>query len=407
MNTNRPVVIIPTFNNAQTLANVIADVNKFISDIIVINDGSTDATSEILHETGNVHIIEFKENRGKGAALQEGFALANKCKFTHAITFDADGQHLAADLPLFLEKINEEPATLWIGDRSIPVDQGVDQPLRSRFGRQFGAFWYRFYTGVYIRDTQCGFRAYPLAPINSLECTSPRYEYEIEILISAAWNEIPVKSMPIHLLYHPPEERVSHFRPVRDFLRISKVNSKAAIVRIFLPKHIRKTKGLSLREKLKAFLIHELKSNTAPHYASASLAFGVFMGITPLHGVQVLLVFAIGFLVKMNRPLALLGVSISSAPLLPLWIAAGLGVGKLCIPDKWALPLVENLNGFLSHSIFTKLHMTIHNLATGFVQWFLGSFILAIICGIITYIVALIVCKKMIRTQYSIECNES
>lgn len=399
MNKNRPVVVIPTFNNAQTIANVITDVKQIISDIIVINDGSTDATSEILRETGNFQIIELKENRGKGAALQEGFTFANKNNFTHAITYDADGQHLATDLALFLKKIDEEPATLWIGDRTIPVANAIDKLPVIRFGRQIGAFWYRLYTGIYIKDTRCGFRVYPLAQINSLECTSRGSDYELEIMISAAWNEINVKSMPIHFLYHPPGKRAYHFRPVRDFFRIVKVNSKAAIVRIFLPKHIRKMKGLSLRKKLKAFLIHELKSNTAPHYASASLAFGVFMGITPLHGVQVLFVFAIGFLVKMNRPLALLGVSISSAPLLPLWIAAGLGVGKLCIPDKYALPFVGILNGFLSHSIFAKLHMTIHNLATGFVQWFLGSFILAIICGIITYTVTYIICKKMVSTR--------
>lgn len=397
MNTNRPIVLIPTFNNAKIIANVIADVKQAISDIIVINDGSTDATSEILRKTKNIHIIEFKKNRGKGAALQEGFALAKKTDFTHAICFDPDGQCLTNDVGLFLKKIDEEPSTLWVGDRIIPSVNSGDKLRSLQLAKQFGAFWFRLYTGVYIKDTKCGFRAYPLDQINSLECTSARFEYELEILISAAWNEILVKSIPIHFL-HPPKKGVPHFRSVNDFYRISKLNLKAVFIRIFLPKHIRKSKGLSLKEKLKAFLIHELKSNTAPHYASASLAFGVFMGITPLHGVQVLLVFAMGFLVKMNRPLALLGVSISTAPLLPLWIAAGLGVGKLCVPDSWALPLLEILNVFLSHSFFAKLHMTIHNLAAGFIQWFLGSFILAIFCGIITYIITYIICKKVIRT---------
>lgn len=398
VSTIRPVVIIPTYNNERTIAEVIDAVKKHCSDIIVVNDGSTDSTINILQNTDGIYLVDYAVNKGKGIALQEGFKVANSKGYTHAITFDADGQHLAIDIPLMLKKIVEEPGTLWIGDRIITVKDGVEQPPRSRFGRRFGAFWFRFYTGKYIRDTQCGFRVYPLAEINKLECTSPRYEYEIEILISAAWNDIPVKSVSIHLLYHLPDERVSHFRPVRDFLRISRINSKAALVRIFLPAQVRKTGGLSLREKLKVFIINELKSNADPRSAAASLGYGAFIGITPLHGIQVLLVIASSFVFKLNRPLALLGVSISSAPLLPIWIAAGLGVGKLCISEKWALPLVNFLKRVASMGIFSSLKLPVEDFATGFVQWFFGSFIMAAICGTAIYFVTLPVCKKMAST---------
>ena len=397
MNKTRPVVIIPTFNNERTIANVISDVKKYITDIIVVNDGSTDGTSGILRVTSSIELIEFGVNKGKGAALQAAFSCAHNNGFTHVITFDADGQHLAIDLPVLLEKIDEEPQVLWIGDRVLAVQDGVAQPPRSRFGRQFGAFWYKFYTGVYIRDTQCGLRVYPLNEILTLECNSPRYEYEIEIMISASWNDIKVKSVPVHLLYHTVEERVSHFRPVRDFLRISQVNSRAALARIFLPANVRKVKGVQLRAKVKTFIINELKANTSPKYAAASLALGVFMAITPFHGAQVLLILAISFFLKLNRPLAILGVSISSAPLLPFWIAAGLGTGKMCIPDRWAKPMELIVNNVIPSGLLSRLHLTAEGFATGFVQFFFGSLILAFVCGSVTFLVALPVCRKLIR----------
>lgn len=403
MNTIRPVIIIPTFNNERTIANVISDVKKYITDVIVVNDGSTDGTSEILRATNGIELIEFEVNKGKGAALQAAFSLANNKKYTHAITFDADGQHLAIDIPVLFEKITEEPQTLWVGDRVLAVKDGVAQPPRSRFGRQFGAFWFKFYTGVYIRDTQCGLRVYPLIKILTLECYSPRYEYEIEIMISASWNDIKVKSVPVHLLYHTAQERVSHFRPVQDFVRISKVNSKAALARIFLPANVRKVKGLSLRAKVKTFIINELKANTTPKRAAASLAFGVFMAITPFHGTQVLLVLAVSLFFKLNRPLAILGVSASSAPLIPFWIAAGLGTGKVCIPEKWALPMAEAIHKVVPSELLIRLHLPVENFATGFVQWFLGSLVLAAICGVATFFIAVPVCRKLIGSPGAVE----
>ena len=151
--------------------------------------------------------------------------------FTHAITVDADGQHINDDIPLFLQAIEREPGTLWIGDRITPVEGGLPQPAKSRFGRRFGAFWYKFYTGIYIRDTQSGFRAYPLREISSINCRGERYEYEIEILICTAWRHIPVKSIPVHLSIR---RRVSHFHPVRDFMRQNQL--QGGNLRIFFPR---------------------------------------------------------------------------------------------------------------------------------------------------------------------------
>jgi uncharacterized protein (DUF2062 family) len=237
----------------------------------------------------------------------------------------------------------------------------------------------------------------------NLECYSPRYEYEIEIMICASWNNIKVKSVPVHLLYHTARERVSHFRPVQDFVRISKVNSKAALARIFLPASVRKVNGLSLRAKVKTFIVNEMKANTTPKRAAASLAFGVFMAVTPFHGTQVLLVLAVSLFLKINRPLAILGVSVSSAPLIPFWIAAGLGTGKVCIPESWASPIAVAIHKVLPSELLIRLHLPVENFATGFVQWFFGSLVLAVICGVATFFIALPVCRKLIGNPDAVE----
>jgi len=399
MNTIRPVVIIPTYNNAGTVAGVISDVKKYLPDVVVVNDGSTDRTAEVLRSIEGIDCIEFPDNCGKGAALQAAFCHCINNGYTHAITFDADGQHLAIDIPALIDRLQQEPETLWIGDRSIAVKDGVEQPPRSRFGRRFGAFWYKFYTGINIRDTQCGLRVYPLSKVAALECYTPRYEYEIEILITASWNDIAVKSVPVHLLYMTKEERVSHFRPVRDFMRISKVNSRAAMVKLFLPKNVRKVRGLSIRAKIRTFVINEMRANTTPRRAAASLGIGAFVGVTPFHGFQMLIIIALSFIMRLNRPLSFLGVSISSAPLLPFWIAAGYWMGTVCVPAQWVAPYVLSFNKLVSEDWITRLHLPVTDFATGFVQWFFGSLVLAVITGVVTYLIALPVCRKMLKNH--------
>ncbi len=394
----RPVVVIPTYNNAGTIVSVIGDVKKYCSDIVVVNDGSTDETAILLDTIDNIKVISFEKNQGKGAALQAAFRYCNDRMFTHAITFDADGQHLGVDIPVLLDNVNKEPGALWIGDRTITVKDGIEQPPRSRFGRRFGAFWFQFYTGVYIRDTQCGLRAYPLEAISALECYSPRYEYEIEILISASWNNIAVKSVPVHLLYMTKEERVSHFRPFVDFMRISKVNSRAAMIRLFLPKNVRKVGELSIRAKLQAFVLHELKAHTTPKRAAASLAIGVLVGLSPFHGFHMLTLIAASMVLKFNRPLSFLGVSISSAPLLPFWIFASYYAGALCIPNDWIAPSASVINAWIPSkwAEIIKPYIPAGDFGVGFMLWFFGSFVIGVIGAFMTYFLTLPICKMLL-----------
>ncbi len=368
----RVAAIVPTYNNAAAIRDVLVGLWREVSDIIVVVDGSTDETTAIVNDlkrdsrgAQTLTVMEFARNRGKGAALREGFAKALSIGFTHAITVDADGQHVPADVHDFMEKIREFPDTLWIGDRIIPY-KNSKQPLRSRAGRVFGAFWYHFFTDNKIRDTQCGFRAYPLSRISDLGCRGDGYDYEQELLIRAAWNGVPVRSVPVHLYYPPREKTVSHFRPFKDFMRIFRVNSIAALTKIFLPWRAMGIAGRGWKHNL-AFIF---KNAASPHIASRSVAMGVFVGILPIYGFQVAFLTAMTPVLRLNWPLAFLGANVSCAPLLPLVIAAGIAVGKKVVP---LLP-------FTPPSILWA-----HAFAKGGIEWFVGSIVIAVCAGIAVY----------------------
>jgi glycosyltransferase involved in cell wall biosynthesis len=218
--------IIPSYNNGGTLKAVIDEVRKYIGHIIVVNDGSTDHTPEILNERGGISIIEYKRNMGKGYAMRKGFKQALNMGFRYAITLDSDGQHLASDIPLFLDKIQQYPDSLIIGSRILVQE---NMPGGSTFANKFSNFWFRLQTGINLPDTQSGFRLYPLRNIGTNFITN-RYEAELEILVRASWKGIHLISIPIRVYYPPADQRISHFRPYKDFFRISVLNTFITIL---------------------------------------------------------------------------------------------------------------------------------------------------------------------------------
>ena len=213
-------VIVPTYNNHKTLKKVLDSVLGYTSNVIIVNDGSTDETNEILKSYSQLTQIHHPKNLGKGRALRNGFRKAIEMKFEYAITIDSDGQHFAADIPDFISEIQNEPNSLLIGSRNMTQE---NVPKKSSFGNKFSNFWFKFETGIKLDDTQSGFRLYPLNLIPKKFYTN-KFEFEIEVIVRSAWKGIPVKNIPIQVLYDPAE-RVSHFRPFRDFTRISILNT--------------------------------------------------------------------------------------------------------------------------------------------------------------------------------------
>lgn len=238
-------VIIPTYNNAHTLQAVIDDVLHYVGDVIVVNDGSTDTTSGILASNTAVTVIEYQPNQGKGHALKKGFKCAVAKGFRYAITIDSDGQHLASDIGLFLDKTQQYPDSLIVGSRLL---RQTNMPGGNTFANKFSNFWYRLQTGINLPDTQSGFRLYPLHKIARIHFITNRYEFELEMLVRAAWHGINVSHIPISVYYPPGEERVSHFRPFMDFFRISVLNTFLTIIALVV---VYPVKGISKLLKIR------------------------------------------------------------------------------------------------------------------------------------------------------------
>jgi len=216
-------VIIPTYNNDQTLAQVIDSVLEYLPTIIVVNDGSTDGTLDILEQyKEKIEIVSYEKNRGKGFAISRGFDCAEQLGYTHAITIDSDGQHYAIDIPKFIKAAQENPNALFIGSRNLTQD---NMPKKNTFANKFSNFWFTVQTARRLSDTQSGYRLYPLQKMKRLRPVTSRYEAELEILVRCAWRNIPIISIPINVFYAPEGDRVTHFRPGVDFARISLLNT--------------------------------------------------------------------------------------------------------------------------------------------------------------------------------------
>ncbi len=218
-------VLIPTYNNHATLRRVIDEVLTYTRNIIIVNDGSTDGTAKILDNYyPALHVISIKTNKGKGNALKTGFREALEMGHEYAISMDSDGQHFPDDLHVFLDALEahlpENPDLLVIGSRKMD-DPTV--PDKSSIGNRFSSFWFWVETGVKLKDTQCGYRLYPLKAVNSLQLYTSKFELEIEVIVKAAWKGVKVMNLPVKVLYDP-NERVTHFRPWQDVARITLLN---------------------------------------------------------------------------------------------------------------------------------------------------------------------------------------
>jgi len=215
-------VVIPTYNNEKTIGQVVRDTLCYCDDVIVVNDGCTDSTVSILHEIDGITVVSYPKNQGKGNALREGFKKAKDLGFAYAITLDSDGQHYPEDIALFLKANQEHPHALIVGNRQL---EGVDRSKGSSFANKFSNFWFYVQTGKALEDTQTGYRLYPLHQLHGLSLLTSRYEAELELLVFASWHGVELVPIPVNVYYPPRAERVSHFRPGKDFARISVLNT--------------------------------------------------------------------------------------------------------------------------------------------------------------------------------------
>lgn len=358
-------VIIPTYNNQKTLQRVINGVLNYTQNIIIVNDGSTDETFSILQKYPQFTQIHFPENKGKGVALREGFKKAKQLNYNFAITIDSDGQHFPHDIPLFWKALEEENRdVLLIGSRNMNQD-GV--PKKSSFGNKFSNFWFWFETGIKLDDTQSGYRLYPLNSIPKKFFTR-KFEFEIEVIVRTAWNGIPVKNIPINILYDP-NERVSHFRPFRDFSRISVLNTILVIITVLYIKPRDFFQKL-VKKKFKDFIREDILTSSDSNIKKAtSIALGVFIGIAPFWGFQTILSISLAVLLRLNKALSFAFSNISFPPMIPFIIFGSLKMGSFFVGNTKPLQF--------DHSI------TLDVVKSNLTQYLVGSFVLATVTAIV------------------------
>nr|WP_262903537.1 DUF2062 domain-containing protein [Niabella beijingensis] len=381
-------VIIPTYNNAASIGDVITGVLRFTTSIIVVNDGSTDSTTAVLNAFPGITVVSYMPNKGKGVALRTGFRKALEMGYKYAITIDSDGQHFAKDLPLFLDKLEQESPALIMGSRNM--EQTANVPGKSSFGHKFSNFWFKVETGISCPDTQTGYRLYPLEPIGRMRLFTRKYELEIEVIVRLAWAGVPVTWVPITVYYPPKEERITHFRPFKDFSRISVLNTVLVLITFLYIKPRDFFRWLFTKKNWKQELRQRLiNTNESTVTKANSMAFGAFMGIIPIWGFQLLVGIPLAHFMRMNKALFILAANISIPPMIPLIVFLSYKMGK---------PLMRGRAMELS---FNK-QLTLKDISQNLEQYLYGSILLAVLAALLFWILTFFILKLTRKQKTSL-----
>ncbi len=379
-------VVVPVYNHAATLRQVVEGVLVHHSQVLVVDDGSTDGGADTVADLP-VEVLRYPCNRGKGAALQAAAEWGIARELTHMISLDADGQHDPDDLPKFIAAIEDAPRALIVGQRNFEQDS---IPASSRFGRKFSNFWLRLQTGSQLKDSQSGFRAYPLFIFQQLNFWTQRYNFEIEVLVRSAWAGVELRDIDIAVHYPPADERVSHFRGFMDNLRLTILNTHLTMRSVVPWPHRKVIEGtVEEAERVKAVsVIHPLRSirqllkeNSSPKQLAVAASVGILLGTLPLlfcHTIAIL--FVCGFF-RLNKVAAVSASQLCMPPLVP----------ALCIEVGYYL---RNGRWLTDFSLETLGYQAVQR----FYEWFLGSLlvapILALIVATITYRLALVISRE-------------
>ena len=221
-----PCILIPVYNNPQTIVQVVEDCLDLNFFVILVDDGSSLAISSFVPTHPQLTILRHDVNQGKGKAILTGTIEAKARGYSHVVTIDGDGQHYPSESQHLLPLLTEN--CIVIGSRKFKENV----PLSSKFGRGFSNFWIFVESGRWLGDTQSGFRAYPTS-ILDLKLQHSRYDFEIEVIIKHLWKKRTIKEVEIEVYYPPKDIRVSHFDKIKDNIRLSKIHSKLVFQNLF------------------------------------------------------------------------------------------------------------------------------------------------------------------------------
>ncbi|MCK5541333.1 MAG: DUF2062 domain-containing protein [Desulfobacterales bacterium] len=381
--------VIPVYNNSGTILNIVKQSFKFIQNILVIDDGSNDANLEELLKDTKAKVIRHDKNKGKGTSILTALKYLKDQDALSMITMDGDGQHLPKDLPFFIDSINKNSDSIYIGVRDF---NQPSVPGSSRFGRKFSNMWFKVETGKECSDTQSGFRAYPIDLISKLNLYGSFYDFEIEIIARAAWAGIPIAEINISVIYESPETRISHFNKFKDNLRISLMHARL-IGRRLVPLPHKKLMDDNKTPK-QSFLLHPidflkmlLNENTSPMALALSASVGTFLAVLPIIGLHSIAIIYVTARLHLNKIMALSIQILYSPPFVPFIC---IEVGHFLRKGYWITELT--LSTFKT------------NWQEYFFDWFTGSLIMAPFYAIVAfagvYFTALKIQNRISKTKY-------
>lgn len=378
--------VIPVFNNKDTVRSVACACRKELGNVVVVDDGSTDADVNSLLEDTGINVIRHEENRGKGCAILTGLAFVREHGGVTMITIDADGQHLPADIRVLLPVIAANPTAIVIGARRM---EAPDVPASSRFGMRFSDFWIRLETGVGVLDSQSGFRAYPVEYVSQLRLHGRRYDFEAEVLTRAAWAGLGIVSVDIDVVYPDKAIRVSHFRPFLDNLRIAHRHVLLVCRRLLPWPHKRllprkRNEFLMLLRHPVEFCRMLLGEHVSPAELGVSAGVGTFIAALPIFSLHTFVIVYVATRLNMNRIMAV-------------------AIQNLCVPPFVPFACIE-LGYFLRHGrwlVTLSMDTLIRQAPARLWEWLLGSLILgpllAVMVGCCIFVLAGWVQKRQSR----------
>jgi glycosyltransferase involved in cell wall biosynthesis len=213
--------LIPCYFEARRIRDVAARVKQQLDRVLVVDDGSTDATESEARETG-VEVIRHTVNQGKGAAIKTGLrALAERTGVEYVLILDGDGQHAPEEIPRFIAAANETKASMLVGNRMSDTRK---MPFVRKMTNRFMSSQISKVCGQWVPDTQCGFRMIHRDLLQAMvEIATTKFDYETEQLVVASRRGCQIAAVPISTIYGDEKSKI---HPVRDTIRFMEMMAR-------------------------------------------------------------------------------------------------------------------------------------------------------------------------------------
>ena len=371
----KTLLVIPVYNHAGTLRSVVLNALADRFPVLVVDDGSTDGGLDTVVDLP-VARHRFPSNRGKGAAILAAAELAKRSGYDAIVTIDADGQHDPADARRLLETAAASWPAVAIGARRM---EGANVPRSSVFGRDFSNFWVRLECGHALPDSQSGYRLYPVDFLLAGRFLSTGFPFEVEVLVRAGWAGLPLLSVPVPVHYPPAGERVSHFRPFLDNLRLTCLHAWL-VIRSLLPwPHPRLSPREDASPKTAEFLhpVRFFRRLSREHSGAGELAaavwVGIFVGALPIIPFGIAAIVYVSHRLHLNKLAGVAASNVCCFPFVPL----------ACVETGHFLRHGRFLLAFDRHVLLGEIHLRLW-------EWLLGALVIGPILGfagaLLTYI---------------------